>query len=109
MQRVDYLHGLVGVDVAVPGETEGTERVAAHVGALHGKEQPPAVAEDRVFRHGLYSRPGGVWFVPSIRRGHCTASFAFLRAAACQSQRRAYAQRCGGDSRYFHCPHLSQR
>ena len=75
MQRVDYLHGLIRVDVAVPGEAEGAERVTAHVPPLHREEQPPVVSKDRVVYDLIYTRAGGVRAALSIRCGHRAASF----------------------------------
>ena len=107
MQRVDYLHGLIRVDVAVPGEAEGAERVAAHVGAFHGKEQPPVVSKDRVVYDLVYTRAGGVRAALSIRCGHRAASFVILRTAAVQSEYRADAECCGSQSPFLQYHHLS--
>ena len=107
MQRVDYLHGLIRVDVAVPGEAEGAERVAAHVPPLHGEEQPPVVSKNRVVYDLVYTRAGGVRAALSIRCGHRAASFVFLCAAAGQSEYRADAECCGSQGPSLQYHHLS--
>ena len=51
LQGVDNLHGLVRVDVIVPGEPQVFQRAAAPVTRIHGKEQTAEALEGRIGHH----------------------------------------------------------
>ena len=70
LQGVDNLHGLVRVDVIVPGEPQVFQRAAAPVTRIHGKEQTAEALEGRIGHHigNLGSASVGLLYRDLLRR-----------------------------------------
>ena len=96
VEVVDNGHGLLRVDVVVPGQAEAPQGVPTPVPRVRGEEEAAVVPKHRVVHHGLDGGVGGVracghggsllWF--GGRRCHRQAPFRCTRPGAGRGQRR---------------------
>ena len=94
LQTVDDLHGLAGVDVAVKGQPQISQGLAAPVAVIHGKQQAAIVSKGGIVYDRLnggidckFCLHGSTFFLP--RAGRCGR----LRSAPGEEQ----GQRKGAD------------